>query len=310
MIEAKALTRFYGKVAAVEDVTFSIGNNEIVGLLGHNGAGKTTIMRMLTGYLEPSSGCITVNGVDVARQPHSIQKSLGYLPENLPLYPQMTVAEYLEYAATLKGIARQARPAGVREVLLATDLGRQALDPIHTLSRGSRQRVGVAQAILGQPGLLILDEPTNGLDPGQARHMRQLIRQLARSATIIVSTHIMQEVDDICERVLMVRNGRLALDQSMADLHNSKTLKLCVGASEGSLATSLGRLPQVASLQTLQEGDGRVHFEIQLQSGADANVAANNIAQCVVTAGAELYQLSTLKRDLDSVFREVYRNVE
>ena len=307
MIEVRSLTRYYGNTAAVEDVSFDIARHEIVGLLGHNGAGKTTIMRMLSGYLEPSAGSILVDGEDLAGDIRIVQQQLGYLPENLPVYPEMMVADYLDYVATLKGIRASKRLRAVREVLLATDLAPRALDPINILSRGYRQRVGVAQAILGKPRLLILDEPTNGLDPTQTEHMRQLIRQLARHTTIILSTHIMQEVDAVCDRVLMLRNGRLALDQSLAELHHSKTLLLRTGTTAEPLEAYLKRLPQVASMgrQVLGE-DGCRHFELHLHPNVDMDIAANNIAQCVLKAGAKLYQLQVSTRDLDSVFREVY----
>ncbi len=308
MIEVQSLSRYYGKTAAVQDVSFTIGNHEIVGLLGHNGAGKTTIMRMLSGYLEPSAGSITIDGVNLASDARSVQQHLGYLPENLPVYPQMMVADYLDYVATLKAIPALERLGAVREVLLATDLTERALDRINILSRGFRQRVGVAQAILGQPRLLILDEPTNGLDPNQAEHMRQLIRRLARRTTIILSTHIMQEVDAVCGRVLMLRNGRLALDQRLAELHASKTLLLRTSNAGQSLHACLTRLPQVQSLQHNVAGDGLMHFDIHLHADVDTDIAANTIAQCVVEAGAKLYQLQISTRDLDSVFREVYDN--
>ncbi len=306
MIEVQSLTRYYGKTAAVNDVSFKIGNHEIVGLLGHNGAGKTTIMRMLSGYLEPSAGSIMIDGVNLASDARSIQQHLGYLPENLPVYPQMMVADYLEYIATLKGIPAPMRMQAVRETLLATDLAERALDPIAILSRGFRQRVGVAQAILGQPRLLILDEPTNGLDPNQTEHMRQLIRRLAQSTTIILSTHIMQEVDAVCDRVLMLRNGRLALDQSLAALHHSKTLLLRTSTAAEPLESYLKRLPQVQSLASAAGADGLMHFDIHLHPNVDMDTAANNIAQCVIKSGAKLYQLQVSTRDLDSVFREVY----
>jgi ABC-2 type transport system ATP-binding protein len=240
MIAVDSITRRYGTHTAVDDVSFQIDDHGVVGLLGHNGAGKTTIMKMLSGYLEPSAGEIRVAGKPLDAGAHELQRELGYLPENLPLYPDMMVADYLDYAATLKGIPRGERVAAVREALLSTDLAERALDTIDTLSRGFRQRVGVAQAILGRPGLLILDEPTNGLDPHQAEHMRQLIRRVARSATVILSTHIMQEVEVTCDRVLILRNGRLVLDQRLEALRESRTLFLRTGgrgdrssASEG-----------------------------------------------------------------------------
>jgi ABC-2 type transport system ATP-binding protein len=308
MIEVKSLTRHYGKTAAVENVSFSIGNHEIVGLLGHNGAGKTTIMRMLSGYLEPTAGSIVIDGVNLANDARKVQQQLGYLPENLPVYPEMMVADYLEYVATLKGIPALKRLEAVRAALLATDLSERARDPINILSRGFRQRVGVAQAILGQPRLLILDEPTNGLDPNQTEHMRQLIKRLAQRTTIILSTHIMQEVDAVCNRVLMLRNGRLALDQSLADLHDSNTLLLRTSKTEQPLASYLSRLPQVQSLENSATADGLLHFDIHLHPYVDMDIAASNIAQCVITSGAKLYQLQISTRDLDSVFREVFDN--
>ena len=310
MIEVQSLTRFYGKTAAVQDVTFTIGSHEIVGLLGHNGAGKTTIMRMLSGYLEPTNGSIVIDGVNLADDAHAVQQHLGYLPENLPVYPEMLVADYLDYVATLKGIPVPKRMAAVRAALLATDLRERALDPINILSRGFRQRVGVAQAILGQPRLLILDEPTNGLDPHQTEHMRQLIRRLARHTTIILSTHIMQEVDAICDRVLMLRNGRLALDQSMAELHHSTTLLLCTSNAVPALDSYLRQLPQVQAVEHRVSADDLMHFDIHLHPNVNMDTAANNIAQCVIQAGAKLYQLQVSTRDLDSVFREVYGNAD
>lgn len=305
MIEVQSLTRYYGKTAAVDRVSFSIASNEIVGLLGHNGAGKTTIMRMLCGYLEPSAGSITINAVPLAEQPRIIQQQLGYLPENLPVYPEMMVADYLEYAATLKGIARHKRYPAVREALVATDLESRAMDRIDALSRGLKQRVGVAQAILGTPRLLILDEPTNGLDPGQTEHMRRLIKRLARRATVILSTHIMQEVGAVCDRVLVLRNGRLALDQRLDEFRKRRTLQLTTDDSVPNLAATLRHLPQVLSLTQAGEENGLLRFELQMHADSKMDTAANNIAQCVIAAGARLYQLREEERDLDSLFHGV-----
>ena len=305
MIEVRSLTRHYGKTPAVDDVSFHIDDNEIVGLLGHNGAGKTTIMRMLSGYLEPSAGTILIGGADLATQAHAIQQQLGYLPENLPVYPDMMVVDYLDYAATLKQIDRDERSLVIRDALAATDLINRALDPISALSRGLRQRVGVAQAILGRPRLLILDEPTNGLDPHQTEQMRRLIKTLAKRATVILSTHIMQEVDAICDRVLMLRNGKLALDQRLQDLRYSRILQLRTDATVEPLASYLRQMPQVASLDQSSADNDFMHFTLQLHENADVDTAANNIAQCVIKAGARLYQLRAATRDLDSVFREV-----
>tara|TARA_R100000005_G_scaffold96344_1_gene82584 strand:+ start:33830 stop:34768 length:939 start_codon:yes stop_codon:yes gene_type:complete len=304
MISVDSLSRRYGNTLAVDNVSFEIGANEVVGLLGHNGAGKTTIMRMLSGYLEPSTGSVTVAGVDMAAGARQVQATLGYLPEHLPIYPEMLVADYLDYVATLKGIPRRERALALQEAIAATALGERALDPIHQLSRGLRQRVGVAQAILGQPQLLILDEPTNGLDPGQTSQMRDLLRRLARRATVILSTHIMQEVEAVCDRVLVMAAGRLVLDAPLADLRKSRTLVLRAGTEEPDLERWLRRLPQIAAVHPRADIAGGESWLLTLRENADADTAANNIAQCVVRAGASLFQLQPQLRDLDSIFRD------
>ena len=218
MIAAKNLTRTYGTFTAVDRVSFTIDEGEIVGLLGHNGAGKTTIMKMLTGFLEPDSGSVSIYGHDIQEERSVAQSYIGYLPENCPLYPDMTVAAFLDYAAELKGLSEFEKPAAICEAIDATELGEKVMSPISSLSRGYRQRVGVAQAILHNPKIVILDEPTNGLDPSQIKHMRALIERLAKNATVILSTHILQEVAAVCGRVIIVNRGKLALDSALAGL--------------------------------------------------------------------------------------------
>jgi ABC-2 type transport system ATP-binding protein len=216
----------------------------------------------------------------------------------------MLVADYLDYAATLKGIGRGDRPRALRRAIDATSLGDRLLDPIGKLSRGYRQRVGVAQAILGEPSLLILDEPTNGLDPTQTAQMRALVRELAAGATVILSTHIMQEVEALCERVLVLAGGRLVLDEHLAQLREDNTLVLRASAEAGDLAGAIARLPQVAAV-TPAGGEGEQHFTVSLHPGTERDTAAGNIARCVLDSGARLYQLAPRLRDLDSVFREL-----
>ena len=191
MLEVEQLTRLYGNFKAVDNVSFKINKGEIVGLLGHNGAGKTTIMKMLSGFIEANQGSIEIDGADIQKDLKQAQQSLGYLPENLPIYPEMIVADYLDYASEMKGLTGDAKIAEIKRVIQATDIVPKLLMPISTLSRGYKQRVGVAQAILGKPRLLILDEPTNGLDPTQTQLIRALIRNLAKDATVILSTHIL-----------------------------------------------------------------------------------------------------------------------
>ena len=291
MIEADRLTRRYGDFLAVDEVSFAIEPGEIVGLLGPNGAGKTTIMKMLTGFLEPSGGRVVVDGTELEGDPRAVQQRLGYLPESLPLYPELLVVDYLAYAADLRELdnPRQA----VVEAIEATELGDKALEPIGTLSRGFKQRVGVAQAILHKPRFLILDEPTNGLDPGQTQHMRQLVRELANSATVILSTHIMQEVNAICDRALILRNGALVLDERLKDLQRSDVLRLrtdpeaAVDELLGSGASSLG------------EGRWRLTMD------GDLDAAARTVAEALVGANAPIYELAPEQRDLETLFREV-----
>ena len=295
MIEVASLSRAYGNFLAVNQVSFTIPAGEIVGLLGHNGAGKTTIMKMLSGYLEPSQGHLSIDNLDLTDDLLAVQQRLGYLPENLPIYPDMSVADYLHFAATLKGLEGEALVQSVRRVVRDTKLQEKLIDPIATLSRGYRQRVGVAQAILGSPRVLILDEPTNGLDPNQTQHMRDLIRALAEQATVILSTHIMQEVDAICDRVLILRDGQLALDSSLAELRSAGYLKLKTDLDPG-------RLAELLPDQKI-EVDGE-YLKLALAAGNDAGQAAARLAQTITDQGGAIYHLAPDLRDLETVFRE------
>ncbi len=301
MIKAEQLTRRYGDFLAVDRVDFSIGQGEIVGLLGHNGAGKTTIMKMLTGYLEPSAGRILVDDIDVAEQPKVVQRSLGYLSESLPLYPEMTVVDYLEYAAELRGVAPSEQANAVRESVEATELESKAFDAIHTLSRGYRQRVGVAQAILHKPRFLVLDEPTNGLDPSQTQHMRELIRRLAGNATIILSTHIMQEVNAVCDRAMILRNGRLVLDETLASLRRSERLLIGTDAEPDRVATALRGIDGVGAASPVRNGTRR----IALPLSGEVEATAARVVAALVAANIHVYSVAPEQRDLETVFREV-----
>lgn len=304
MIDVEALTRYYGKTPAVHQVSFSIDPGQIVGLLGHNGAGKTTVMKMLSGYLEPSAGEVRINGRNLKTHGRDIQKTLGYLPENLPVYPEMSIADYLEYAAQLKGLRGENKRRSIRYSVDATELGDRYFDPIGQLSRGFKQRVGVAQAILGEPELLILDEPGNGLDPEQNEHMRELIRALSGQATVILSTHIMQEVDALCERVLVLSNGELALDSSLAALRESRHLILSASDEPPALGALLARLPQIAEFEELDSANGKITLRLSLRIGTGLDIAAGNISRAVIESGAKLFSLMPEQRNLEDIFRE------
>ena len=307
MIDVNNVSRHYGHTTAVDGVSFAAGENEIIGLLGQNGAGKTTIMRMLAGYLEPCGGSITINGENMACAAAQVQQTLGYLPENLPVYPDMQVFDYLDYVATLKGIASRERRAAVRRVILATELASRAMDSIKSLSRGLRQRVGVAQALLGEPRLLILDEPTNGLDPEQTEHMRELIKDLASHATVILSTHIMQEVEALCDRVLILRAGTLVLDEHLASLHQSNRLLVRVSGAVDQTSKSLGALPGMKLVQTQSSDEHSTDFLVELQQATLPEEVAQRIVAMVQESGGTLLELRPQQRSLESVFREANR---
>lgn len=310
MLQVSHLTRRYGAMLAVNNVSFTIQPGEIVGLLGHNGAGKTTIMKMLTGYLEADSGSIRLNGLEMSRDRAAIQAQIGYLPESLPLYPDMTVADYLDYAATLKGLSGDNKTAAIRYAIAATDIASKLLAPIATLSRGFKQRVGVAQAILTRPKLLILDEPTNGLDPAQTEAMRNLIRQLAKDATVILSTHIMQEVDALCSQVLMLRSGELVLDSSLSALRQSSSVQLHSDIALAMLAESLTTAFADVDISTLAEGQYRLTLSDKQVASQTLTALCQTAAKAVFNAGANLTQLFIEQRDLETVFRQLNSKAE
>jgi ABC-2 type transport system ATP-binding protein len=302
MIEVRGLTRAYGDLKAVDDVSFSIARGEVVGLLGHNGAGKTTIMKMLTGYLEPSGGSIRIDNLDIADRRREVQQRIGYLPENCPLYPEMTVIDYLEYQGALHGVATEGLSYAVRTAIQRTALEPRAADEVATLSRGYRQRVGVAQAILHRPAILILDEPTNGLDPAQIQQMRTLIRELAESATVILSTHILQEVEAVCDRVLILRAGRLALDTGMDALGGSSRLLVTIDRAPTEATPVLRRLEPVKAVAP-QDPSGPL-YRYTLDT-ADPSAAAPLVARAVGEAGWSLHGLQPEIKDLETLFAEV-----
>ena len=218
MISISHLTRRYGPLAAVDDFSVEIGRGEIVGLLGHNGAGKTTVMKILTGFLEASAGSVSVGGVDVATDRASVQRQIGYLPENAPLYPEMLVQEYLAMIAELRGVPEGSVNDAVAKAALAVGVEEHLVRLIGELSKGYRQRVGMAHVLLHDPDVLIMDEPTTGLDPNQIRHVRENIRKLGETRTILLSTHLLQEVDAVASRILLIDEGRIKFDGTSEEL--------------------------------------------------------------------------------------------
>ena len=297
MIVAQNLVRRYGSTIAVDDVSFEIAQGEVVGLLGHNGSGKTTIMKMLTGFLEPTAGQITLNGLDIGEQTRLAQACIGYLPENCPVWPDMHVADYLDYQACLHGLSPSERDSAVVRAIQRTGLKDRATQMIRTLSRGYRQRLGVAQAILHERQIVILDEPTNGLDPTQILEMRSLIKDLAKQSTILISTHILQEVQAVCERVLILRAGRLALDSRIEDLEQNQRLLIIVSADGKSV---LGGIRGVERITQRATNDGLVHYVVDVSCDC-----ASDIAQAIHAAGLKLHLLQPERQTLESVFAAV-----
>lgn len=296
MLEVNKISRSYGDFLAVDNVSFSIGSGEIVGLLGHNGAGKTTIMKMLTGYIEPSSGFVTIGGHRVEEDAKAVQAQLGYLPENLPVYPEMSIVDYLDYAATMRGVGAAERPRAVAQAIAATELAARATSPIATLSRGFRQRVGVAQAIVHDPKYVILDEPTNGLDPAQTQQMRALIKRLSKTATVILSTHIMQEVSAVCSRAIILRGGSLVLDERMSDLNARGGVLLGTNAPEGEVRRAVGDL--TSAVEATATG-----FRLLTADTSDAKCA--EISAALFAKGVAVHSFSVETRDLEALFASV-----
>lgn len=316
MLNVKSISRHYGEMKAVDDVSFSIEKGEIVGLLGHNGAGKTTIMKMLSGYLEPDTGSIEFQGVQVSTDPAALQSQLGYLPENPPVYPELSVAGYLDYAAELKGLTGEQKRKAIRHVVEATELETKLLSPIATLSRGMKQRVGVAQAIIGSPSLLILDEPTNGLDPTQTEQMRQVIRNISETATVILSTHIMQEVEALCDRAIIIRQGKLAVDARLKDLTQSHGVLLRSPDTREAIETALRSfdwfrgISVTATSAKADEHNGISEFAMQLDDSADLYECLSASTKCLVENGIAVMGLHAQPQDLQSLFVQVNTHTE
>jgi ABC-2 type transport system ATP-binding protein len=310
MITAKELTKKYARNTAVDHISFQVQKGQIVGFLGPNGAGKTTTMRMLTCFLPPTSGDATVAGFDVLEQPLEVKKRIGYLPETPPLYPEMETAEYLIFVGKLKGLAGNELDKRVDYVC-----GRCAISDVKTkllgkLSKGYRQRVGLAQAIIHNPDVLILDEPTAGLDPKQINETRDLIKGLAGDHTIILSTHILPEVEQTCEQVIIINQGKLVATDSVRNLQNrargAESVLVEVMGRNGNLesATVQRRLEQVAGVNRVvvkSSLDNRKTFEVESRKG----FVRGDLARAVVESGWDLNELRPTAMSLEEVFLQL-----
>jgi gliding motility-associated transport system ATP-binding protein len=304
MISVRNLTKRYGEVTAVDDISFEISKGEVVGFLGPNGAGKSTTMRMITGFLGADSGEVVINGKLFGDDPQAAKSIIGYLPENNPLYEDMTVGEYLSFIAELRGIPAAGRAAAVERNIGLYGLREMAAKDIGELSKGYRQRVGLAQASLSDPPIMILDEPTSGLDPNQIVEIRNLIREIGRTKTVILSTHNLAEVEATCSRILIINNGKLVADDTPTTLEaRAAGAVLHVRLKgEGDLAEPLSGLPGVKGVRPIDEQDGWRTFALRIDA---PSVVAEAVFDLCVTHGWKLSELRTESTSLEDVFSQL-----
>src|SRR5437588_7071093 len=304
MISVQNLSKYFGPVLAIDRVSFEVARGEIVGFLGPNGAGKTTTMRILTSYLPATSGVAKVAGYDVMTQSYEVRQNIGYLPESVPMYGEMRVDEYLDYRAKLKGVTRKDRQVRIDFCLDRCRLREVRRRLIGTLSRGYRQRVGLADAMVHDPAILIMDEPTAGLDPIQIRETLALIGELGDSHTILLSTHILSEVEAVCEKVIIINAGRIGMIKSLGEV-DAKSVLLCEvrGPFEQVLAALKG-LEGVTQVAVDSRGDGAAVFLIQTRDNRDLR---DQIARLIIEKGWALLQLGYRRRTLEDAFFEVLR---
>ena len=301
MIIVEDLHKAYGEVKAIDNVSFSIQKGEIVGLLGPNGAGKTTLIKILTGYLQPDSGMVEIGGLDVMQNHQAVQSIIGYLPENAPLYPELSVQSYLMMMADLREIPVDQRLAHLSEAIYAVGLQDYRNRPIAHLSKGYRQRVGLAQAILHRPRLLILDEPTVGLDPTQIVQIRNLIKKLAQNSTILFSTHILPEVEALCDRAIIIMNGQLRADARLEDLANTTATILVLKKGTPDVTPALQAVPEIKQVETFALPDGSPAYRVIGATGS----MNSQVYQTAKAAGWPVQELRQDVRTLEAVFNEL-----
>ncbi len=306
MIEVQHLTKRYGRVTAVDDVTFRVERGEILGFLGPNGAGKTTTMRVLTGYMPATSGRAIVAGFDVFEQPLEAKRRTGYLPETPPLYPEMGVREYLDFVARIKGVPSGERKVRVEVAMEKARVTDMAARHCGKLSKGYRQRVGLAQALLHNPDVLVLDEPTAGLDPKQIIETRELIKALAGDHTIVLSTHILPEVSQTCQRVVIINRGRVVAVDSPANLSRrlggAQAMYVQVDGASGGATAALQQVAGITRVTEVDRLDGVVGYEVECEAGRDLR---RDIARVVVTSGWGLLEMRPVRVSLEDIFLQL-----
>ena len=305
MIRTEHLTKRYGPLLAVDDVSFQVGPGEVLGFLGPNGAGKTTTMRMLAGFVTATSGSASICGHDVATQPLAVKAAIGYLPEGAPSYGEMTVRQFLDFIADLRALDGERRRARLAHVIEHLQLGGVLEQVIDTLSKGFRRRVGLAQAIVHDPPVLILDEPTDGLDPNQKHEVRTLINEMARDKITVISTHILEEVDAVCTRAIIIARGRIVADDTPAGLaarsryHNAVSMQLQEPSQLERARAAVAALPAVAAVEV---SDRDARLTALPQAGASILAA---VSEAAARAGLKLKELHLESGRLDEVFRTI-----
>jgi ABC-2 type transport system ATP-binding protein len=302
MIQARSLSKIFGSFPAVKNVNFEIGEGEIVGFIGPNGAGKTTTMRMLTGYLPPSEGQITVAGNCVFERPMEIRRSVGYLPETPPLYPELTVGSYLSFVSEIRELPAKSRRQRIGEVMDAVGLQGWENRILGSLSKGYRQRVGLAQAILHEPRILILDEPTSGLDPAQVVGVREFIRHLSQTRTVILSTHILSEVEMICDRIILINRGEIVADGGLDEIRqHAGGIRYRIGIlTDRDVSKEIGDLPDVEQLRFIDHEEGLLRFE--LYSPVDPR---DSLARFATEHNLPLREMERVEASLEEAFLSI-----
>jgi ABC-2 type transport system ATP-binding protein len=309
LLSIEHLSKRFGPIVAVDDVSFTLRRGEVLGFLGPNGAGKSTTMRMITGYLAPSSGRITVCGLDLARAPIEVRRRIGYLPEGAPAYGDMTPLGLLEFVAALRGFAGAARRARIDAMIDLLELKSVVHQPVETLSKGFKRRLGLATALLHDPEVLILDEPTDGLDPNQKHHVRTLLADMAKDKAIIISTHILEEVDAVCSRAIVIARGRIVVDAKPAELearssyHNAVALRLPAEHLERAQAVVAG-VPGVVRVEDGRAATGVA--ELIAFPAKDAEIL-DPVCRAIEQAGLAVNEVFVERGRLDEVFRELTR---
>jgi len=305
MIEIENLTKNYGKIQAVKSISFTVNKNEVLGFLGPNGAGKSTTMNMIVGYLPMTSGTVKINGIDISENPKEAKKQIGYLPEIPPLYPDMKVIEYLKFVAGIKGITKQDMDFQIERAMSRLKITDKKNRVIKNLSKGYRQRVGFAQALLGDPKVLILDEPTVGLDPSQTKEVRDLIKRLGKEHTIIFSSHILSEVNAVADRVLIINNGEIKAQDTATNLENDKNeviLKLDVEGDKDKVTETLNTIDGfIEIMDTIELSEGVYSYKVSIQDDS----VRKSIVSKLTMADFSIMEITTLKKSLEDVFLDL-----